>query len=156
MTLCTWITVPKNEHSCLSVILWCLEVPIHVWVWTVLRGVALFHETLFKSQHADNSGNGTWIEVYDRSRTLDKRSFLIAIKFKPLSRVKIGDYFELWRKQFRSGLMISHSISEFPVFSSINAELACLEMRLLKNLRPNDTTQSKVLGSYQLPTFLSK
>ena len=37
--------------------------------------------------------NETLIEVYEGSRTLGKRSFLIAFKFKAILPVKIGDYF---------------------------------------------------------------
>ena len=35
------------------------------------------------------------MEINEGSPTLDKRSFLIAIKFKGMSPVRIGDYFEL-------------------------------------------------------------
>ena len=32
-----------------------------------------------------------WVEVYEVSRASEKRSFLIAIKFKTMSQIKISD-----------------------------------------------------------------
>ena len=39
--------------------------------------------------------NGTLNEVYEGSGTSDKQHFLIAIKFKTISPVRICSYFEL-------------------------------------------------------------
>ena len=49
--------------------------------------------TVLRIHYEQSSLNATLTEVYKVSRTLDKHSFLIAIKLKGMSEVWITDYF---------------------------------------------------------------
>ena len=67
--------------------------PVNIWrlFLVTLSKTNIKIQTIEHDISSNHHQMGTLIEVYEGFRTSDKRSFLIAIKFKAMSPVIIGD-----------------------------------------------------------------